>query len=112
MSEKIFVIGAGVQNKVLESMALGKPVVATSRAIQGLNIGVEGTHFLKADSEDEFFHKISYLIDNDRIRREIGINGKLLVRKYFTWDNIEKKLLDILTRTLKTESDGDKQKIL
>ncbi len=99
-------IGAGIQNKVLEAMALGKSVVATSRALQGLNVGVEGKHYLKANSEDEFINKISYLVDNDNIRKEIGLNAELLVKDYFTWDVIGKKIYNIfkLMEDKKTQS--------
>jgi len=41
-------IARGIQNKILEAMAMGRPVVASPQALEGLDIAV-GTHALQAD---------------------------------------------------------------
>ena len=97
-------IGAGIQNKVLEAMAIGKPVVATSRVMRGLNVAKENIHLLKADSAEQFADEISRLIDNPNLRMLIGKNGQLLVKKYFMWNNIETKLLNVISEALKWEN--------
>jgi glycosyltransferase involved in cell wall biosynthesis len=97
-------IGAGIQNKVLEAMAIGKPVVATSKVLRGLNVAEENIHLLRADSAEQFADEISRLIDNPNLRTFIGKNGQLLVKKYFMWNNIETRLLNVISEALKREN--------
>jgi len=90
-------MGAGIQNKVLEAMALGKAVVGTNKAFQGLNMGVDGKHFIQANDAKEFVEKISYLVENGSIRKDVGLNAKNLVRDHFTWEVIEERLYNIFS---------------
>jgi glycosyltransferase involved in cell wall biosynthesis len=46
-------IARGIQNKVLEAMAMGKPVVVTSEALEGIN-AVPGTEVLLAETPEAF----------------------------------------------------------
>jgi len=90
-------MGAGIQNKVLEAMALGKAVVGTNKAFQGLNMGVDGKHFIRANDAKEFVNKISYLVENKNIRKDIGLNAKNLIRDHFTWEVIGERLYNIFS---------------
>lgn len=63
-------VQAGTQNKILQAMALGVPVVATRACCPGL--GVEpGKHLLTADRPDEFVSAIESLLDDENLRNRL-----------------------------------------
>jgi len=90
---------AGIQNKVLEAMALGKAVVTTSKAARGIE-GKDGKHFVVADTEKEMAEKILELLADDSKRREIGENARELVEKKYRWDIVGRKLLKEIEEVL------------
>jgi glycosyltransferase involved in cell wall biosynthesis len=55
-------IARGIQNKVLEALAMGLPVVGTTPATQGVE-GEPGRHYLVADDEDAFYEAVKRLLD-------------------------------------------------
>lgn len=90
---------AGVQNKVLEAMAAGIPVIATGIVNEGLNAEI-GKEILLADSPDEFITQVSKLFRDNLLCNQIGLGGLNFVRKKYSWDialnrinQIEKNLL-------------------
>ena len=91
---------AGIQNKVLEAMALRKAVVTTSKAARGIE-GEDGKHFVVADTEEEMAEKILKLLADDSKRREIGQNARELVEKKYRWDIVGQKLLKEIEEVLK-----------
>jgi len=80
---------AGTQYKILESMALRKTVVTTSKGVRGIS-GEDEKHFIVSDGEDEMAEKILDLIINEPKRKEIGSNAKKLIKEKYRWDTISK----------------------
>lgn len=87
--------GAGMQNKILEAMALGKAVVTTTIGAEGIN-GVNGKHFLIADNADSFANLCIDLYRNKNLREEIGNNARQLIKENYTWNILGKKLSVIM----------------
>jgi len=54
--------GSGTRLKVLEAFAYGRPVVATAKAVEGLDV-VDGVHYLRAETAAEFVASIALLQD-------------------------------------------------
>lgn len=79
--------GAGTPNKVLESLALGVPVVATDIAIGGLPNELK-KYVLIANNVDEFRKKITFIFENKNYRTEIMKECSELVPKILGWKNI------------------------
>jgi glycosyltransferase involved in cell wall biosynthesis len=79
--------GAGTLNKVLEPMALGRPVVASSVAVEGLP-AENGVHLLVADTPQDFARAITRLFEDASLRASIAREGQQLVRSRFDWDRI------------------------
>jgi sugar transferase (PEP-CTERM/EpsH1 system associated) len=77
-------IARGIQNKVLEAMAMEKPVVASPAAIEGLEVQVD-RHLLQADSPDQWRAAIELLLDDPRRRCEIGRSARQWVLESYTW---------------------------
>ena len=67
--------GAGVQNKILESMALGTPVVTSTIGLEGIN-AIPDEEILVTDDKNEFAGKIMSLMENSDLRKRIAIKGR------------------------------------
>jgi glycosyltransferase involved in cell wall biosynthesis len=68
-------LGGGMRVKVLESLALGKALVASPRAVEGLEV-VDGLDLVIADSDDEIAAAISRLLSDDDLRARLGANAR------------------------------------
>lgn len=79
--------GAGIQNKVLEAMATGTPVVATSLAVAGVEGAQAGTHFLRADTESEFVDATLKLLDDEALRIELATAARKLIESKYDWSS-------------------------
>ena len=84
--------GAGIQNKILEAMALTKPVVTTSLGAQAVK-GKDGEHFLVADGAEEMAEKILSLLEDREKRKSMGKKAGALIEKEYTWGTIGEKFL-------------------
>jgi glycosyltransferase involved in cell wall biosynthesis len=84
----------GIQNKVLEAMATGTPVVASSQACSALKVR-DGTHLLVADDPATFAEQVLRLLDDFALRREIAINGRNYVEERHDWQAIAGNLENI-----------------
>lgn len=87
-------VGVGIQNKVLEAMAMGKPVVATSKACLALD-AENGKELLLATGSEEFAQKVIELLGSAAKRRYIGENAARYVRENHDWESISDRLAGI-----------------
>jgi glycosyltransferase involved in cell wall biosynthesis len=75
-------IGSGTRIKALEALAWGLPVVATARAVEGLDM-VEDVHFSRAESASQFAAAIVTLWrDADLYQRRVDAGRDLVLRQY------------------------------
>jgi sugar transferase (PEP-CTERM/EpsH1 system associated) len=79
------VVARGIQNKILEAMAMGKPVVATRAALRGVD-APEGEGILGAATPEEFAAQVTKLLRDPRLGEEIGSRGRRLVERRYVWD--------------------------
>ena len=93
--------GAGTQNKVLEAMAMGLPVVCTQVGFEGLEVE-EGQGILLGKQKEEFLQKLLVLLNDQNQRRQVGEQGFAIARDRFSWDIIAQRLLGYLSQV--TES--------
>jgi sugar transferase (PEP-CTERM/EpsH1 system associated) len=78
-------IAAGIQNKILEAMSSGLPVVATSRAVQGLTRPVADL-IETADTPGEFARRAVRLLQNPEDAQRRGAEGRQRVGAEYNWD--------------------------
>lgn len=81
--------GAGIQNKVLESMLIGTPVVASTIAADGIQ-AEDNRQLLIAENQEEFINKTNALLSSADLREKIGKAGKEYIENHFTWDALWK----------------------
>ena len=79
--------GAGTRLKILEAMALGTPVVSTSKGAEGLEVQAE-EHLLIADRPDEFAEQTVRLLRSPQLRERLAANAYALVREKYDWASI------------------------
>jgi hypothetical protein len=84
-------LARGTQNKMLECMALGVPVVATPQAAKGVKATVE-RDYLAASSPEEFAAAVLKVIDDAEVERQLAANGREQVTAAHNWANSMQKL--------------------
>jgi sugar transferase (PEP-CTERM/EpsH1 system associated) len=99
-SGKIFVaplfIGTGLQNKLLEAMAMGLPCITSTLANKALN-ATANEHLLIADNAEEYIEHIKHLLENGSFYSKISENGKAFVKQNFSWELSVQKLENLFS---------------
>ena len=80
-----FRIARGIQNKVLESMAMGRPVVGTTLAFQGLS-ATEADGIRMADRPDEMAREIVTLLHDRTLAERCGAQARAYAEREHRWD--------------------------
>lgn len=83
--------GAGTQNKVLEAMAMGVPVVCSHIGFKGL--GIESGEGAIMQMEARMFaESVIELLSSEKMRRDVGKKGIEVIQGRFGWDAIAQLL--------------------
>ncbi len=80
-------MGAGVQNKILEAMACGPPVVASPLGLEGLD-AVPGKHLLVADTPQDFADNVVELLHHQDLHTQLSRQARDLIEGHYTWEQI------------------------
>jgi len=86
--------GVGIQNKILEAMATGTPVVTTCRALSALQ-AQPGKDLLAYDDPDRFSEAVLRLIADRSLQQRIGDAAVTHIRTHHNWTSITSQLLTI-----------------
>src|SRR5262249_39452877 len=74
--------GGGTRLKILDAMAMAKPVVSTRIGCEGLRVEHGETIFV-ADAPQEFADKVTQLLENLKLRHQLGKAGRALVEREY-----------------------------
>jgi len=85
---------AGIQNKVLEAMAAGRPVVTTSLVNDGLGAQPD-QELLVADDASTTAQQIVRLLTNERLREQTGGAGRQFVQARYSWIHVVERMRSI-----------------
>jgi len=96
--------GAGIQNKILEAMATGTPVVTTSQALSALQ-AQPGKDLFVSDDPDGFSQAILQLMANRDLQQKTGDAGVIYVRTFHSWASIASELVNIYQQVLDSNKD-------
>jgi glycosyltransferase involved in cell wall biosynthesis len=92
---KIFIapmqIGTGLQNKLLEAMAMGLPCITTSLANNAL-MAQKDKQIIIANTKQKMAESIFVLLENKNLYDSLSINGQQYVRNNFSWESSTNKL--------------------
>ncbi len=89
--------GKGTRYKILEALAAGTPVLATSTAVEGLHLE-HGVHALVRNDAESFAQALIELLNNPTLRNTLRKNGRLFVKNQYDWPLISKKLDEVYYR--------------
>lgn len=96
---KIFVaplmLGSGLQNKLLEAMAMGLPCVTTPLANNALGATPE-EEILIASNEAEFKAQIDRLLSEPELSKKIAEQGHAFVTKNYNWQACNERLMEVI----------------
>lgn len=88
-------IARGVQNKVLEAMAMKMAVVTTSAAVQGIDV-VPGKHLMLADNSEEFSKIVLELLKDPQRREELGAAARKFIETEYVWHDKMKMFEELI----------------
>jgi sugar transferase (PEP-CTERM/EpsH1 system associated) len=86
--------GGGTRLKILEAMAMGRPVVSTTVGCEGLDVE-NGENILLADEPREFAADVVSLMRNPALLTRLAQNGRKLVEERYDWDCIADDLQSV-----------------
>jgi sugar transferase (PEP-CTERM/EpsH1 system associated) len=92
-------IARGTQNKILESMAMGVPVVCSVEASGGVD-AVAGEHLLVAANADEYVAAVTRILESPALRAQLAEAGRARVLSHHVWQNSMRRLDGILEEAL------------
>ncbi len=98
-------IARGVQNKVLEAMAMGLPVVLTPAAACGIG-GADGRHFAAAESDIELADRATALLSHPRQGWSLGNEARRFVVDELSWQATLAPLAAMLGRSAVARRDA------
>jgi polysaccharide biosynthesis protein PslH len=93
-------IGTGLQNKLLEAMAMKIPCITSPLANQALK-AKENQEILIAATPDEYAEHIIMLLDNPQKAGEIALNGYDFVIRNYSWEKETAKIEELIRNTTK-----------
>ena len=96
-------IARGTQNKILEAMAMGVPVVTSRAAAGGVDAEPEA-HLLVADSAAEITQAILRIADNPAERQRLAVAGRERMLSHHAWPRSMQRLDGIIDRCLRTRA--------
>jgi sugar transferase (PEP-CTERM/EpsH1 system associated) len=102
-SSKIFIapmqIGTGLQNKLLEAMAIGIPCVTTELANNALG-AIPNEQILIANTPEEIAHQIERLLTEPDLVTKISLNGRRFVTENYNWKTVSENLEKLMIKTV------------
>jgi glycosyltransferase involved in cell wall biosynthesis len=86
--------GGGTRIKILEALALGRPVVSTAVGAEGLDL-VQGETALFAETAEAFAGATLRLLTDPALQQAIAANGRRLVSQRYDWDVVAAQLAEV-----------------
>jgi glycosyltransferase involved in cell wall biosynthesis len=88
-------VARGLQNKILEAMAMGKPVVTTPAALTGID-ATPGLELLVAADEAAFAASVTTLLRDESRSAELGRRARDCVERCYSWAQALRPLGDLI----------------
>lgn len=76
--------GSGTRLKVVEGLAMGKPMVSTTVGCEGVDVR-DGEHLLIGDSAQDFAKNVLRLLEEPELGGQLGRAGRELMEREYSW---------------------------
>lgn len=83
--------GSGIRVKIVEGMALGKPIISTLQGAEGLHYR-HMENIIIADSEQQMIDAVDLCYNNPDLMNEIGSNARRLAENYYDMKKVGEKV--------------------
>jgi sugar transferase (PEP-CTERM/EpsH1 system associated) len=88
--------GGGTKLKVLDALAMCKPVVSHPVACEGIDV-IDGKSVIFATTPEEYVTSINRLFEDARLREELGRNGRQLIHNKYSYSSIGRQLAKVFS---------------
>jgi glycosyltransferase involved in cell wall biosynthesis len=95
--------GSGTRLKILEALAMEKPVVTTTIGCEGLAV-IDGDHLCVADDAQQFAEATAWLMSDKKLAAELGRAGRELAVREYSWSVIVNRLEEFHTQLISKET--------
>lgn len=92
-------VGGGTRLKILEAMAIGTPVVSTSKGIEGLDV-TPGEDVIIGDDAESFARQVARVLDDDELYARLSARGRETVARRYTWRHAGDALEHTMSRAV------------
>lgn len=92
--------GFGIKTRLLEAMAMGKPIVISPEGTRGVDV-THGQNIIIADNPTDFAYRVVELLNDDYLRETIGLNARKLMEEKYSWEKIADMLNEICVEIIK-----------
>lgn len=89
--------GSGLKVKVLEAMALGRVVLGTSIALEGIP-AQDGRQVLLANTPEDFVRQVSFLLEKPELATQLGTAARDLIQSAFDYRDVARKMIASIAR--------------
>jgi len=89
--------GSGTRLKILEYMALGKPVVTTSKGAEGIE-AQPNIDIIIEDDMQRFSARIVELLRDTTKAERLGLNARKLIEESYTWEKVTQRAIEVYHR--------------
>ena len=96
-------VARGIQNKILEAMAMAKPVVATPQAVAGTG-AIPGEHLVSAADPQQWSVDLEYLCCHSQAREKLAHSGRAYLEDTMRWFRRLEPLGNLLALTTAPQS--------
>lgn len=86
-------VGGGTRLKILEALALGTPVVSTSKGVEGLDLA-DGEGILRAETPEALADVILRVLGDPALRRDLAQRGRAAVAERYDWAHVGAAFVD------------------
>jgi glycosyltransferase involved in cell wall biosynthesis len=91
--------GGGTRLKILEAIALGVPVISTTKGAEGLNLH-DNEHLLIADTPAEMVSAVSRIFQDSALSQRLAVAGRAQVEREYDWHVIAGRLIDLIEQVV------------
>ncbi len=101
-ASKIFIapmrLGSGLQNKILEAMAIGIPCITSVLANKALKAS-HNEHIIECESVIDYASAIIELLSNEKMRIELSQKASIFIKDNYDWQTQNEKLNKLIIKT-------------